>query len=254
MRGRLWEQPLKVCNVYHAPGARGLTVCSLDIPRNTDGTTTEAEAAIEEDKRQILRRMLDKEEIRVPDHNPTIDLTADSDDEETGNQRNKRTPSKANGQSRKGKERANGTPRTPGVTSFRPHGSLFHNEINLPDDDASLRHSTRRWHSPASQANGPTNRQNMVANRLLDRSTLRTSTWDPNRFITPTRSKLGQSISSLGNSIAKLESAQKGSASPSLASVGDSHARDRWGLNAKQRENLDKTVPRFRKCASLKSW
>jgi hypothetical protein len=48
-----------------------------------------------------------------------------------------------------------------------------------------------------------------------------------------------------------LESAQRGNASPSVASVGDAQGRDRWGLNAKQRENLDKTVPRFREFAGF---
>lgn len=192
--------------------------------------TTESQKDIAEDKLQILRKMLDKEEIQVPSHNPTIDLTVDSDAEDS------RTPSK-NGHSRKGKERA--TPRTPG--SFRPNGSLFHDEINLPDDDASLRHSTRRWHSPASRP-APTDRQRPSTNKYLDRSTLGTSTWSTH---TPTRPKLGQTISSLG-SIAKLENAQRGNASPAT-SVREVEGRDRWGLNAKQREKLDKTVPRFRK-------
>jgi hypothetical protein len=204
---------------------------SLLETRNINGTT-ETQKDIAEDKLQILRKMLDKEEIQVPSHNPTIDLTVDSDAEDG----NGRTPSK-NGHSRKGKERA--TPRTPG--SFRPNGSLFHDEINLPDDDASLRHSTRRWHSPASRP-ALTNRQTPSTNKYLDRSTLGTSTWSTH---TPTRPKLGQTISSLGNSIAKLESAQKGNASPAT-SVRETEGRDRWGLNAKQREKLDKTVPRFR--------
>lgn len=190
---------------------------------------------IEQDKLQILRKMLDKEEIQVPEHNPTIDLTVDSDAEE-GNQ-NGRTPSR-NGHTRKGKERA--TPRTPG--SFRPTGSLFHNEINLPEDDASLRHSTRRWHSPASRP--PTNRQTPNTNRHLDRSTLGTSTWSTQ---TPTRPTLGQTISSLGNSIAKLESGHRGNVASPTASVREPEGRDRWGLNARQREKLDKTVPKFRK-------
>lgn len=244
----------KVSLVERYPRSHRADRVLLETSRTINGSTSENQKAIEEDKLQILRKMMDKEEIQVPEHNPTIDLTVDSDNEETGNQRNGRTPSKTNGHSRKGKERANGTPRTPGAASFRPHGSLFHNEINLPDDDASLRHSTRRWHSPASQARGTPSRQTPNTNKYLDRSTLGTSTWSTQRLTTPTRPKLGQTLSTLGNSIAKLESAQRGNASPSVASVGDSQERDRWGLNAKQREKLDKTVPRFRECVGITCW
>lgn len=251
MRGSS-SQLLKVSIVAIDPNVRADRV-SLETSRNINGSTTAKQKAVEEDKLQILRKMMDKEEIQVPEHNPTIDLTVDSDNEETGKRRNGRTPSKTNGHSRKGKERADGLPRTPGATAFRPHGSLFHNEINLPDDDASLRHSTRRWHSPASQARGTPNRPASNVNKHLDRSTLGTSTWSTQRVTTPTRPKLGQTLSTLGNSIVKLESAQRGNASPSVASVGDAQGRDRWGLNAKQRENLDKTVPRFREFAVLRA-
>lgn len=191
--------------------------------------------------------MLDKDEIRVPEHNPTIDLTVDSDNEEP-TQRNGITPSKGARPSRKGKEKAFSTPRSSGVTSFRPHGSLFQSEINFPEGDSSLRQSTRKWHSPASRTNGTASGgQGFYANKSIQRSTLGSSTWSTKRPATPTRPKLGQTVSALGNSIAKLESSRKGDVASSSASVGGEAGRDRWGLNAKQRDTLEKTVPRFSK-------
>ena len=181
----------------------------------------------------------------MPEHNPTIDLTVDSDNEDAA-PRNGITPSKVDKPSRKGKERASFTPRTPGVTSFKPNGSLFQNEINLPEDDSSLRHSTRKWHSPASRTNGTAlSGQGFYANKSLQRSTLGSSIWSSQRTITPTRSKPGQTASTLGNSIVKLESVRKGSVESTSASVSGKVGRDRWGLNAKQRDTLEKTVPRF---------
>ena len=188
---------------------------------------------------------MNKDEIRVPEHNPTIDLTVDSENEESAPP-NGITPSKANKPSRKGKEKASFTPRTPGVTSFKPNGSLFQNEINLPDDDSSLRHSTRKWHSPASRTNGTAwSGQGFHANKSLQRSMLESSTRSTQRPITPTRLKPGQSASTLGNSIAKLESVRQGSVASTSASVSGEAGRDRWGLNAKQRDTLEKTIPRF---------
>lgn len=181
----------------------------------------------------------------MPEHNPTIDLTADSDNEDSA-PRNGITASKGDKPSRKGKERASFTPRTAGVTSFKLNGSLFQNEINLPEDDSSLRHSTRKWHSPASRTNGTAlDGQGFYANKSLQRSTLGPPTWSTQRPITPTRPKPGQTSSTLGNSIAKLDSVRKGSVASTSASVSGEAGRDRWGLNAKQRDTLEKTVPRF---------
>jgi hypothetical protein len=196
--------------------------------------------------------MLDKEEIRVPEHNPTIDLTVDSDNEEPV-QRNGSTPAKGNKPSRKGKEKAIGTPRTPGATSFRPSGLVFQREINLPEEDPSLRHSARKWHSPTPRTNGMAlSGQGSNMNRSMQRSALGSSTWSTQKSPTPTRPKPGQTVSSLEQSIAKLESVRNGNVASSSASVSGEVGRDRWGLNAKQRDTLEKTIPRFSK--SCHTW
>ncbi|KAJ9103290.1 hypothetical protein QFC21_002713 [Naganishia friedmannii] len=217
-------------------------------------------AAIESDKLQILRKMLDKEEIVVPAYNPTIDLTAESDHDadedeydQTSTPRDKKSSRDIKG---KGKPMT-----TPGMNSFRPHGSIFQNEINLPDDDPSSRYSTRPWHSPKTQIRGQrtsitatqTPSQTYTSRRpllgmSLSRTPLRNGT--PRGLISPTPGatpawRAGQSVSSLTSSMARLNSARNGSVVPSVSATADNGEKQWRGLSARQKENLDRIVPKF---------
>jgi hypothetical protein len=214
--------------------------------------------------------MLDKEEIVVPAYNPTIDLTADSDHEaeeeehgEIPTPRNKKQSSRHdfNG---KGKSMT-----TPGTRTFRPHGSIFQNEISLPDDDPSSRYRTRQWHSPSTAAAGAqsggqrtpaqtqTQRPNSRGPMLgmsFSRTPLRNGT--PRGPISPTpvpslsvsTGRYGQGVSSLTSSMARLNSARNGSVASSSAEYG---GRERWGLSVRQKESLDRIVPKFGKLSVI---
>ncbi|KAJ9101474.1 hypothetical protein QFC19_005125 [Naganishia cerealis] len=196
-------------------------------------------AAIQSDKLQILRKMLDKQEIVVPEHNPTIDLTAESDREDDVQDENAtpqgKKPSRKD--NRKGK----------GASTFRPHGSIFQSEINLPDDDHSTRHRSRQWHSPKPQTAIRTSKQQASMSRgQLGMSMSRTPIRNGSGPISPTPgSRIGQSVSSLTSSMAKLNTARNGSVVSSVTSVGDEHGRQRWGLSARQQASLDRIVPKF---------
>jgi len=146
--------------------------------------------------------MLDKQEIVVPEHNPTIDLTAESDREDHVQDEN------ATPQGKKPSRKDNGKGK--GASTFRPHGSIFQNEINLPDDDHSTRHRSRQWHSPKTQtANRTPNQQASMSRGQLGMSTSRRPTIrNGSGPISPTPgSRIGQSVSSLTSSMAKLNTA-----------------------------------------------